>query len=110
MANIEDPVETVRSKPSHLDLHCLQRYLYWSAGLQELTQFRLNKLYALNLSHFILEFSNFSCTYVRLCDLDIPREKWLNYLQTVDILIRRRKTGSALFVKCPFGGLQAKLG
>ena len=21
---------------------------------------------------------------IRLCDLDIPREKWLNYLQTVD--------------------------
>ena len=24
---------------------------------------------------------------VRLCDLDIPKDKWLNYLQTVEILI-----------------------
>ena len=28
----------------------------------------------------MLEVSNFSFRYVRLCDLDIPREKWLNYL------------------------------
>ena len=40
--------------------------------------------------HFILEDSNFYFRYVMLCDLDIPREKWLNYLQTVETLIRRR--------------------
>ena len=28
-----------------------------------------------------LEDSNFDFMYVRLCDLDILREKWLNYLQ-----------------------------
>ena len=33
--------------------------------------------------HYILEDSNFDFRYVRLCDFDIPREKWLNYLQTV---------------------------
>ena len=32
--------------------------------------------------------SIFRC--VRLCDLDIPREKWLYYLQTMETLIRRR--------------------
>ena len=27
-------------------------------------------------------------SYVRVCDLDVPREKWLNFLQTVETLIR----------------------
>ena len=89
MANIEDPNETVRSEPSHLDLHCLQRYLYWSAGLKELTHFRLNKLYA-PPSHTL--YWNFRISVVRMSGYNIPREKWLNYLQTVDILIRRRIT------------------
>ena len=37
---------------------------------------------------YILEDSNFSFGYIKLCDLDITREKWLNYLQTVETLIR----------------------
>ena len=38
-----------------------------------------------NLTHFtLLEESNFSFKYVGLCDFDIPREKWLNYFQTVE--------------------------
>ena len=45
-----------------------------------LTHFRLNKL----SPHYILEESNFNFKYVRLCEADIPREKWLNYLQTGD--------------------------
>ena len=40
--------------------------------------FRLNKL----SPHYILEKSNFNLSYVWLCDLDIPGEKWLNFLQT----------------------------
>ena len=32
-------------------------------------------------SNYILEDSNFDIRYVRLCDLDNPREKMLNYLQ-----------------------------
>ena len=36
MANIVDPDETARYEPSHLDLHCLQRYVFWSTGLKEL--------------------------------------------------------------------------
>ena len=31
-----DPDETARYEPSHLYLHCLQWYLYWSVGLKEL--------------------------------------------------------------------------
>ena len=32
--------------------------------------------------------AEFLLIYVRLYDVDIPKEKWLNYLQTVDTLIR----------------------
>ena len=42
------------------------------------------------LPYNILEESNFNFRYVRLWDLYTPREKWLNYLQTVETLIRRR--------------------
>ena len=37
-----------------------------------------------------MDDSNFDIRYVRLCDFDIPGEKWLNYLQTVETLIRCR--------------------
>ena len=41
--------------------------------------------------HWILEKSNvnfnFNFSYVRLCDFDVPRVKWLNYLQKVEALI-----------------------
>ena len=36
MRNSVDPDEIARYEPSNLDLHCLQRYLYWSAGIEEL--------------------------------------------------------------------------
>ena len=34
--NSVDPDETARHEPSHLDLHCLQMYLFLSIGLKEL--------------------------------------------------------------------------
>ena len=37
MANSVHPDETAHYEPSHLDLHCLQRYLCWSAGMKGLT-------------------------------------------------------------------------
>ena len=40
------------------------------------------------LPHYILEESNFNFRYTRLWDLHILREKWLNYLQTVETVIR----------------------
>ena len=39
---------------------------------------------------YILEESNFNFRYTRLWNLHILREKWLNYLQTVETLIRHR--------------------
>ena len=51
-----------------------------------LTHCILNRLSHTN----ILEESNFNFRYIRLWNLNIPREKWLNYLQTVTTLIRCR--------------------
>ena len=36
MANCVDPDEMAHNEPSHLDLHCLHKYLFWSAGLKGL--------------------------------------------------------------------------
>ena len=36
MANSVDPDETAHYEPSHLDLHCLYKYLFWSARLKGL--------------------------------------------------------------------------
>ena len=52
--------------------------------LDSLTHCRLKRL----SPHNTLEESNFNFRDVWLCDLDIPIEKWLNYLQTVETLIR----------------------
>ena len=59
-----------------------------------LTHYRLNKLISPppqpppsiphHHTHYILEESNFNFRYVGLRDLDIPRKKWLNYLQAVE--------------------------
>ena len=38
----------------------------------------------------MLEESIFDFGYVRQSHIDIPKENWLNYLQTVDILMKRR--------------------
>ena len=36
MANSVAPDETARDEASHLDLHCLERYPYWSVGMEGL--------------------------------------------------------------------------
>ena len=60
------------------------------------------------LPHYILEESNFNFRYVRLWDLDIPWEKRLNYLQTVETLIRRHNLWRLIWVctvcQLPFYG------
>ena len=38
MTNSVDPGETAHDEPFHLDLHCLQRYLFWSAGMKGLKE------------------------------------------------------------------------
>ena len=35
MANSADPDGTARHEPSHLDLHYLQRFLFWSGGAEK---------------------------------------------------------------------------
>ena len=34
MANSADTDETARYEPSHQDLHCLHRYMFWSASAE----------------------------------------------------------------------------
>ena len=36
MASSVEPDETARYKQFHLEPHCLQRYLFWTAGLKGL--------------------------------------------------------------------------
>ena len=38
MANSVDPDETAHFEPSHLDLHCLHRHLFWSVRLTGLVK------------------------------------------------------------------------
>ena len=33
IVNSVDPDETARYQPSHLDLHCLHMYMYWSSEM-----------------------------------------------------------------------------
>ena len=51
-----------------------------------------NMLYVLIKTHpqYLLEESNFNFRFSRLWDIDIPGEKWINYLQTMETLIRCR--------------------
>ena len=41
MANNVAPDEKARSEPSHLDLHCLDRYMFCSARLKRLNQYNI---------------------------------------------------------------------
>ena len=62
-----------------------------------------------------MEESIFDFKYVRLYDVDIPKEKWLNYLQIVETRIRchilQSDLGlhSALFASYQFRGLQSSM-
>ena len=70
--------------------------LYFHRTLKcHLIHFRLNRL-----PHTIYWKSNSEFRYVRLCELDtcIPRDKWLNYLQTVETLIRCRNLRCLIWV------------
>ena len=85
LANSVDPDETARYKLFHQDLHCLQRYPCWSAGMKgqtendirpEMVQYRLLPILdSISSSHHTLEKMNFNFSYVRICYLDIPRAK-----------------------------------
>ena len=80
-------------------MHCLIWVLHWahmsnsafSQAAALIAAHSFNPLYTeQTLPHYILEESNFNFRYIRRWDLHIPREKWINYLQTVETLIRRR--------------------
>ena len=47
----------------------------------------------------------FKLRYVKLFDVGIPTEKWLNYLQTAETLIKL-----SLFASYPFRSLQFSMG
>ena len=67
--------------------------VYWKTDIAKLCASSLEREFeaeTCNYYPFQTEESNFILRYVRLCELDILRKKWLNYLQTVETLIRRR--------------------
>ena len=54
MENGVDPDDKACYEPSHLDLHCLQWYMFWSAMLKELN--RMDKLRGENCQIVLLSF------------------------------------------------------
>ena len=83
--------------------HVLAHLVLFVCSSWGLTHCRLNRL-----SHSIYWKSNFNFRYARLGYLHIPREKWLNYLQTVETLIRRHVLRHLIWVctvcQLPFYG------
>ena len=85
--------------PVFIHLGCQGKYIHKeSLPHFSITNFRLNNL----TQHYILEEFNFNFRQVRapvrLYDLDILREKWLNYLQTVETLIRCHRMWHMIWV------------
>ena len=65
MANCVDPDEMAHYEPSHLDLHCLQRYLPRSAGMKGL---RLHVFYyCYSLPGFIKTESSYKSYIDKVC-------------------------------------------
>ena len=57
MENYVDPVETAHYKLFHLDLHCLQRYMYWSTGMKGLKWQHKSELYLIQITLNLLNFN-----------------------------------------------------
>ena len=55
MANSEDPDETAHNEPSHQDLHCLQKHLFWAVRLKRLILPRRKPRPALSLFAYGIE-------------------------------------------------------
>ena len=64
MANNVDPDEAARYEPSHLDLHCLQMYifLYWSVGMKD-------SIYFVDCLPVFTKEKIFATFYLLLCAL-----------------------------------------
>ena len=85
MANNVDPDETARYGPSHLDLHCLQRYPCWSAEMKGLNLLYYNSTLALS-SDVSTHFGNCLIVYVVL-PLLINGSIQTNHKKTVVIVL-----------------------
>ena len=65
--------------------------LLFSSGCQCLSYYHNDLIDWINSpAHYIMEESIFDFRYVSIYDVDSLKEKWLNYLQTVETLIRGR--------------------
>ena len=53
IGNSVDPDETAHDEPSHLDLHCLQKYMYSSVGMKGLICFTSNTFIFLEVLRWI---------------------------------------------------------
>ena len=60
MANSVDPDETACYELSHLDLHCLRKYLCWSTGLKGLNKVDRDVRHPFVSSIFSLSSAEFS--------------------------------------------------
>ena len=70
MVNSIDPDETAYFELSHLDLHCLRKYLYWSTVLKELNRLAFIQMWkSIFLSFYIVQTSR-KHTYIILTPLN----------------------------------------
>ena len=68
IANSVDPDETARYEPSHLVLHCLQKYMFRCAGFKELT-------------HSLLSAANVNVKYFSYLSFAVNRYRYLHFMQ-----------------------------
>ena len=66
MANSEDHDEMARDEPSHLDLHCLHRYPFWSVWLKELIPFRYYRDVSIQIVFLIFPPKCLVCILIKI--------------------------------------------
>ena len=98
--NLVKIVQAVSEKKAFKDFTIL--YMHTAQGQGQITPKILMLANPLKtehtLPHYILEESNFNFRYTQLGDLNIPGEKWLNYLPTVETLSRCRVLRRLLWI------------
>ena len=90
MANSADPEKT-----SYLDLHCLQRYLYWYAKMKGLSRWfnKKGSLFSVYDYKKWLKCSWFPYTLIRMCAL-------LRYIWTLQILTPKPSPAEPVYAHC----------
>ena len=61
MTNSVDPEEMACSQPSHLDLHCFHRNLFWSAGMTYIkdgTQLKSEMIHFNRYNNHMIRYKN----------------------------------------------------